>query len=107
MSHIFKLVRADGPSGHWFKKREQAAGRQKSAGTGLLDCPNTHKSIGNEFPLEKHVGAVLRGVIRVVIPAENDLLEVVSDSDADHFSRQLYLSSTSHYLHHSHLFLFF
>ena len=37
-----------------------------------IALPNTHKSIGNEFSTEKHVGAMVRNFVRVKIVAENE-----------------------------------
>ena len=37
---------------------------------------NTSKSIGNGFPVQKYIEAMLRKSIRVVLVAENDSLEV-------------------------------
>ena len=41
-----------------------------------IGLPNTHKTIGNEFSMKKHVGAMVRNVVRVQIAAENERSEV-------------------------------
>ena len=48
-----------------------------------IEWPNTPRTFKNAFSVKKHVGAVVRVVVRVAIAAENDLLEVVSDPGAD------------------------
>ena len=35
-----------------------------------LECSNTHKPIGNGFPMKKYVGAVVRKLSQLVIVAE-------------------------------------
>ena len=47
-----------------------------------IDCSNGRNSIGNGFPVQKYVGAMVRKSIRVVLVAENDLLEVAGDPAA-------------------------
>ena len=46
-----------------------------------LECSIARNSIGNRSPVQKYVGAMLRSSIRVVLAAENDLVEVASDPD--------------------------
>ena len=48
-----------------------------------IECSNASKSIGNGFPVKKYVGAMVRMSIRVVLAAENDLLEVAGDLEAE------------------------
>ena len=48
-----------------------------------IECSNASKSIGNGFPVKKYVGAMVRKSIRVVLAAENDLLEVAGDLEAE------------------------
>ena len=76
MSHIFNLVRA---AGDGVKKTTTII---KSGYNASIECSNARKSIGNGFPLQKYVGAVVRGVIRVVLAAESDSDEVAGDPGA-------------------------
>ena len=50
------------------------------------ELSNACNSIGNGFPMQKYVGAMVRVVIRVTIAAENDVLEVASDSVIEQLS---------------------
>ena len=48
-----------------------------------IDCSNARNSIGNRFPVQKYVGAMVRKSIRVVLVAERDSVEVAGDPGAD------------------------
>ena len=48
-----------------------------------IDTSNTSQSTGNRFPVQKYIEAMLRSSIRVVLAAENDLLEVARDPGAE------------------------
>ena len=41
-----------------------------------LECSNTHKSIGNGFPMKKYIGAVVRKLSQLVIVAERIQFEI-------------------------------
>ena len=47
----------------------------------VLESSIARNSIGNRSPVQKYVGAMVRWSIRVVLVAENDLIEVASDPD--------------------------
>ena len=47
----------------------------------VLESSIARNSIGNRFPVQKYIGAMVRKSIRVVLVAENDLIEVASDPD--------------------------
>ena len=52
-----------------------------------IDCSNARNSIGNGFPVQKYIGAMVRKSIRVVLVAENDFDEVEGDPDAEETRR--------------------
>ena len=59
-----------------------------SSGISLLfldpiDPSNTSQSIGNGFPVQKYIGAMVRKSVRAVLVAENDLPEVARDLGAE------------------------
>ena len=73
MSHIFKLVRDIAPLVDGVKKTEtfsECPGKFRKCG---LECSIARNSIGNRFPVQKYVGAMLRSSIRVVLAAENEV----------------------------------
>ena len=43
------------------------------------ECSIARKSIGYRSPMKKYIGAVVRKSIRVILVAENDLLEIDSE----------------------------
>ena len=47
-----------------------------------LETSIVRNSIGNRFPVQKYIEAMLRSSIRVVLAAENDLIEVAGDPGA-------------------------
>ena len=60
-----------------------------------IECSNARNSIGNGFPVQKYVGAMVRKSIRVVLVAENDLLEVASDPDWNIFGSKFWIRNFS------------
>jgi hypothetical protein len=48
-----------------------------------LETSIARNSIGNRFPVQKYIEAMVRKSIRVVLVAENDSIEVASDAGAD------------------------
>jgi hypothetical protein len=79
-SHIFKLVRA---TGHRVTKSRTlflGAGKFRKR---ALETSIARNSIGNRFPVQKYIEAMVRKSIRVVLVAENDSIEVASDAGAD------------------------
>ena len=71
----------------------------------VLESSIARNSIGNRFPVQKYIGAMVRKSIRVVLVAENDLIEVASDPDNCRFvtevgQRGLPLYRTTEKKHH-------
>ena len=78
MSRIFKLVSATGDR---VRKSGKLFLREQSSGKSVLGSSIARNSIGNRFSRQKYVGAMVRKSLRVVLVAENDLIEVASDLD--------------------------
>ena len=81
MSHIFKLVRDIAPLVHGVKKTGTFSECPGKFRKRALECSIARNSIGNGFPVQKYVGAMVRWSIRVVLVAKNDSIEVASDPD--------------------------
>ena len=81
LSHISKLASDIAPLGHGVKKSLKFSERPRTFRKCLLDPRKRRQSIGNGFPVQKYIGAMVRLSIRVVLFAENDLIEVASDPD--------------------------
>ena len=49
-----------------------------------IECPNTRKSIGNGFPMQKYVGSVVRKLSQLIIVTETDRFE-----NKNHLSKKI------------------